>query len=47
MGGGDAENSVNTSCQVRAVHRRKPFHAERINTNQYRRVTRKWGLFIP
>ncbi len=46
MGGGDAENSVNTFCQAMAVHRRKPFHADRINTNQYSRVTRNGGLFI-
>lgn len=46
MGGGDAENSFSISCQARAVHRRKAFHADKVNTNQYSRVTRKGRLFI-
>jgi hypothetical protein len=43
---GRAENSSSTLCQSREVHKRKPFHADRVNTSHSRRVTRKEGLFM-
>jgi len=46
MGVGCAENSSSILCQARAVHRRKPFHADKVNTSQYSRVTRMGSLFI-
>jgi len=46
IGGGEAENSVKIFCQARAVHRRKAFHADKLNTNQYSRVTLEGRLFI-